>query len=148
VIHGVSETLPESADTRRITLVAALKAGRHALGWSQSQLASASGVSRVTIARMEAGMLTPRPATFDALLKAMEGAGVVVTLGEPVDGFSMAVEGRALRQAETDPSPVTSAALKALGEMTVDLRTVGLPQVDKRGARKADNPTEDDSSAT
>lgn len=92
-------------------------------------------------------MLTPRPATFDALLMAMEAAGVVVTLGEPVDGFSMAVEGRAL-QPEADPSPATSAALKALGEMTVDLKTVGSPQVDKRGARKAGNPKEGDSSAT
>ncbi len=143
----MSETLPENADTRRISLVAALKAGRHALGWSQSDLASSSGVSRVTIARMEAGMLTPRPATFDALLKSMEIAGVVVTLGEPADGFSMAVEGRALRQDETDPSPVMSAALKAVSETTVDLSTVGSPQVDKQAALKAGTRTEDSDAA-
>ena len=128
------EKLPENSDTRCISLVAALKAGRHALGWSQGDLARSSGVSRVTIARMEAGMLKPRPATFDALLQALEASGVRMTMGEPADGFSMVVEGWALKKAKTESSPLEKAVLETLEEMTVDLRSAGTPRVDKQAA--------------
>ena len=134
----MSVNISDSTDTRCISLVAALKAGRHALGWSQGELANHAGVSRVTIARMEAGMFKPRRATFEALLQAMDVAGVRITLGQPADGFTMAVEGRALPHAEgaSSASSLEKAVLENLAEATVDLGSVGFPPVDKQAALK------------
>jgi len=79
-------------------------------------------------------MLKPRPATFDALLQALEASGVRMTMGEPADGFSMVVEGWALKKAKTESSPLEKAVLETLEEMTVDLRSAGTPRVDKQAA--------------
>ena len=136
MIQGVSENLPEETDTRCIAVVAALKAARHALGWSQSQLAQYSGISRVTLARMEAGMLMPRAATLDTLLQALERVGVIVSVGTPADGFTMAVEGAALRAPAKSPlASIVEEVLDELG-VTVSLRDVGRLQGDKRGILK------------
>jgi len=85
--------------------VAALKAARHALGWSQADLAKLSGISRVTIGRMEAGMFMPRASTLEQLLKALEASGVTVQIGKPAGGFTMAVDGPALQPQQEDNKP-------------------------------------------
>ena len=55
-----------------------VKAARALLGWSQSDLASASGVSEPTIKRLEAqdGDLGGAASTIDAIGSAFNGAGV------------------------------------------------------------------------
>lgn len=55
-----------------------IKAARALAGWSQDHLASKSGVSLPTIKRLEAndGEIGGRPETGDALIAALEGAGV------------------------------------------------------------------------
>lgn len=61
-----------------------VKAARALLGWSQKDLADASGVSDPTIKRLEAGKgdLGGRQATADAIRQALEGAGVEFTNGD------------------------------------------------------------------
>lgn len=56
--------------------VAQVRAARGLLGWSQTDLASASGVSRPTIADFEAGKRTPYARTIDELRRSLERAGV------------------------------------------------------------------------
>ena len=55
-----------------------IKAGRALLGWSQSDLASASGVSEPTIARLESvdGELGGREATVQRIRAALEKGGI------------------------------------------------------------------------
>lgn len=55
-----------------------VKAARALLGWSQTVLADASGVSLPTIKRLEAGIgaMGGRAATVDAIVAALEAAGV------------------------------------------------------------------------
>ncbi len=56
-----------------------LKAARSLLGWSQGDLAIASGISEPTIARLEAaedGLIGGRPSTRDAIIDGMLKAGV------------------------------------------------------------------------
>ncbi len=61
-----------------------IKAGRALLGWSQDQLADASGVSRPTIKRLEAegGMLGGRASTAEKIRRALEAAGIEFTNGD------------------------------------------------------------------
>lgn len=56
-----------------------LKAARALIGWSQPDLAQASGVSIPTIARLETGdgVLGGRDSTSGAIRNALEAAGVV-----------------------------------------------------------------------
>jgi transcriptional regulator with XRE-family HTH domain len=56
-----------------------VKAARALTGWSQAQLAEASGVSIPTVKRLEAGEgdLGGRQATTDRLVEALETAGVI-----------------------------------------------------------------------
>ena len=55
-----------------------IKAGRALLGWSQSDLASESGVSEPTIARLESveGKLGGREATVQRIRAALEKGGI------------------------------------------------------------------------
>jgi transcriptional regulator with XRE-family HTH domain len=57
-----------------------IKAARSLLGWSQDDLAAASGVSKPTIGRLEAidtnEPIGGRPETGEALVMALEKAGV------------------------------------------------------------------------
>jgi transcriptional regulator with XRE-family HTH domain len=55
-----------------------MKAARALLGWSQSDLATASGISEPTIARLEAedGPVRGRAETGAALVAALEKTGV------------------------------------------------------------------------
>ena len=58
--------------------IAQLRAARALLGWSQDDLAKASGVSKPTIARLEtgSGSLGGYAETRDKLLRACEDAGI------------------------------------------------------------------------
>ena len=94
----MSDTLSENSDTQGIALVAGLRSARTALGWSQARLAKAAGVAKVTVARMEAGMMSPRLSTITALQAVMEREGVRLTLNSPPGGFSLTVDGDALRR--------------------------------------------------
>ena len=55
-----------------------IKAGRALLGWSQSDLASESGISEPTIARLESadGQLGGREATVERIRAALEKGGI------------------------------------------------------------------------
>ncbi len=61
-----------------------VKAARALLGWSQNDLAGASGISEPTIKRLEAGQgdLGGRQATVDAIRAALESGGVEFTNGD------------------------------------------------------------------
>lgn len=61
-----------------------VKAARELLGWKQTDLAGASGLSIVTIRRTEAreGDLTGRDETIAAIRAALEAAGVEFTNGD------------------------------------------------------------------
>ena len=61
-----------------------VKAARELLGWKQTDLAEASGLSIVTIRRLEAqaGELGGREDTVAAIRAALESAGVVFTNGD------------------------------------------------------------------
>ena len=122
----MSESLASATDTRCVALVAALKAARHALGWSQADLAKLSGISRVTIGRMEAGMFMPRASTLEQLLKALEASGVAVQLGMPAGGFTLAVDGPALMPQE--PGTKTPQAGSASPAQSAQI-----PEGDRKG---------------
>jgi transcriptional regulator with XRE-family HTH domain len=108
----MSGTIPQASGDGGVVLVAALKTARYALGWSQQDLAAASGLSKVTIARMEAGMMSPRLSTLSALQLAMERAGASFALNEPSGGFTLRVDPKALATGSTakekaKPAPTT-----------------------------------------
>ena len=46
------------------------------IGWSQGQLAAASGVSRMTVMDFERGARVPHPNNLAAIRSALEAAGV------------------------------------------------------------------------
>jgi transcriptional regulator with XRE-family HTH domain len=60
-----------------------IKAARELLGWSQEEMAGASGVSIPTIKRLEAagGALGGRPETGDKIVAALERGGIKFTNG-------------------------------------------------------------------
>jgi transcriptional regulator with XRE-family HTH domain len=66
-----------------------LRAARGLLGWTQSDLAGASNISRETLADFESGKRTPIPNNLTAIMRAFSSAGVQfigesgVRLGNP-----------------------------------------------------------------
>ena len=72
-------------------VVSAVRAARFALNWSQADLASTSGVSEVSIARLESGALSPRLSTLSKIQHALEVAGVSITLNQPPGGYTLAL---------------------------------------------------------
>jgi len=52
------------------------RAARSLLAWSQNKLATASGVTKKTIADFERGARTPRQATIAAIRSTLESAGI------------------------------------------------------------------------
>lgn len=109
----VSETISQDSDARGIALIAALKAARAALGWSQADLAAVAGVAKVTIARMEAGMISPRLSTITALQAAMEREGIYLKLNDPPGGFSLVVEASAFQEQRKKPLRDASSSPQA-----------------------------------
>lgn len=56
---------------------AQIRAARALIGWKQTDLASASGVSEMSVKNIERGVTDPRASTLQALQSALEDAGVV-----------------------------------------------------------------------
>lgn len=54
-----------------------IRAARALIGWKQSDLASASGVSEMSIKNIERGVTDPRSSTLNSLLVAFSKAGVI-----------------------------------------------------------------------
>lgn len=76
-----------------------VKAARAMLGWSQADLAKASGVSEPTIKRLEAndGELGGRAGTAGAILYAFEAAGIMF-LSSGMNGGGAGVQLRAAKK--------------------------------------------------
>lgn len=83
-------------DAESQKIVTSLKTARTALNWTQQEFASRSGVSLVTIARMESGMMSPRLSTLSKLKTALSEAGVRIVNESPAGGFSLYVDPKAL----------------------------------------------------
>jgi transcriptional regulator with XRE-family HTH domain len=139
---GVPETIPQVSGGGGVALVAALKTARCALGWNQQDLAAASGVSKVTIARMEAGMMSPRLSTLSALQIAMEGAGARFALNDPPGGFTLRVDPKALEAGSLSgqkAKPSATAIEELVQEVggVVAAENAGHPRdIRKRGSAK------------
>lgn len=56
---------------------AQIRAARALLGWKQTDLAAASGISEMSIKNIERGATDPRSSTLKAIQEALEGAGVL-----------------------------------------------------------------------
>jgi transcriptional regulator with XRE-family HTH domain len=56
-----------------------LRAARALIGWSQKDLAGASGVTTRTLARIEGEEVTPQAGTVRAICAALAGAGIEFT---------------------------------------------------------------------
>lgn len=84
-----------SQETRTVS---SIRAARMALGWSQPDLATHSGVSLVTIARLEAGMASPRLSTLSKLKEALTRAGVRIVDDEPPGGYTLSVNAQAVAE--------------------------------------------------
>ena len=56
---------------------AQIRAVRALLGWTQAELAKASGVSEVSIKNIERGVSDPRSSTLEAIEKAVGKAGAI-----------------------------------------------------------------------
>ena len=84
-----------SQETR---IVSSLRAARAALGWSQPVFAKNAGVSLVALARMEAGMASPRLSTVAKLKSAIEGAGIRIADDYPPGGYTVTVTEAAISQ--------------------------------------------------
>jgi transcriptional regulator with XRE-family HTH domain len=54
-----------------------IRAGRALVGWTQIDLAKASGVSEITIKKIERGKSDPRVSTIAAIQLAFDGAGLI-----------------------------------------------------------------------
>ena len=66
---------------------AQIRAGRALIGWKQSDLAEASGVSEISIKNIERGATDPRSSTLDAIQRAFRKANVVfLDPGDTRDG--------------------------------------------------------------
>lgn len=56
---------------------AQIRAARALIGWKQTDLAKASGVSEMSVKNIERGVTDPRASTLQALQDALEQGGVV-----------------------------------------------------------------------
>lgn len=77
--------------SQEIRIISAIKAARAALDWSQPVLAKKAGVSLVALARLEAGMASPRLSTISKLKAAIERAGVRIADDYPPGGYTVTV---------------------------------------------------------
>lgn len=68
---------------------AQIRAARALLGWKQTDLATASGISEISIKNIERGATDPRSSTLAAIQSAFDKAGVVfLDPGDTRDGGS------------------------------------------------------------
>jgi predicted transcriptional regulator len=64
-----------------------IRAARALIGWTQTDLAKASGVSEISIKNIERGATDPRSSTLGALQQAFDKAGVMfLEVGDIRDG--------------------------------------------------------------
>lgn len=56
---------------------AQIRAARALIGWKQTDLAAASGVSEMSVKNIERGSTDPRASTLKAIQTALEAAGVI-----------------------------------------------------------------------
>lgn len=117
--------------------ISAIRAARFAIGWSQAELATASGVSEVSIARMESGAISPRLSTISKVQTALEDAGVFITHNQPPGGFSLALTPDAVATSRRRyDTPRTTGAEAGLEQD--DKSTTALPS--KAGQEHKSNP--------
>ena len=76
--------------------VSCIRAARGALGWSQSRLAKEAGISKVSLARLEAGTGSPRFSTVTRIREALTNAGIKIVEDQPSGGYTVIVSQRAL----------------------------------------------------
>ena len=82
VAEGIPLAYPADMITPR-----QIRAARSLIGWKQSDLAAASGVSEISVKNIERGATDPRASTLGALQKAFLEAGVVfLDPGDTRDG--------------------------------------------------------------
>jgi len=69
-----------------------IRAARTGLGWSQQYLATETGISKPTIARIEMSNISPRADTIDTIMKVFRARGVEIEIldGEVVVKFRKA----------------------------------------------------------
>jgi transcriptional regulator with XRE-family HTH domain len=91
-------TISHPPPTQEDIVVSAVRAGRLALGWTQGDLATASGVSEVSIARLETSAISPRLGTISKIQGALQVAGVAITLNQPAGGFTLALSPAAVAE--------------------------------------------------
>jgi DNA-binding XRE family transcriptional regulator len=60
-----------------VTTPAQIRAARALIAWTQADLAKASGVSQITIKKIERGIADPRVSTLAAIARAFDGAGII-----------------------------------------------------------------------
>lgn len=89
--------------SQEIRIVSSLRAARAALGWSQPVFAKQAGVSLVALARMEAGMASPRLSTVAKLKSAIENAGVRIADDYPPGGYTVTVTQGAIAESVRRP---------------------------------------------
>ena len=85
------ESISPPVPTQEQMVVSAIRAGRLALGWTQGDLARASGVSEVSIARMETAAISPRLGTISKIQGALQDAGVTININHPAGGFTLSL---------------------------------------------------------
>lgn len=57
-----------------------IRAARTGLGWSQQVLATATGISKPTIARIEMSNISPRADTIDTIIQVFRARGVEIEI--------------------------------------------------------------------
>jgi DNA-binding XRE family transcriptional regulator len=67
----------QGEDTFMIIVMRQIKAGRALLGWRQADLAKKSGVSLISIQKIEVGAVDPKVSTMRKIQIAFEKAGLV-----------------------------------------------------------------------
>jgi DNA-binding XRE family transcriptional regulator len=75
-----------------------IRAGRALIGWTQVDLAKASGVSEITIKKIERAKSDPRISTIGAIQRAFDGAGIIF-----LDSDECAPGGPGVRLKTTEP---------------------------------------------
>lgn len=88
-------------EAQSLRIITSLKTARTALNWTQQVLAAKSGVSQVTIARIETGAMSPRLSTVSKIKAALYDAGVRIVDESPEGGFSLFVDGKVFRLEST-----------------------------------------------
>jgi predicted transcriptional regulator len=69
--------LPRTPTLPAMITAGQIRAARALIGWTQMDLAKASGVSEISIKNIERGATDPRSSTLGALQQAFEKAGVI-----------------------------------------------------------------------